>query len=483
MRYAICLVAGLLMFEGCGKRAGESQPQTGAPATVVGEEPASSGDKPEQVAAVPVSSSAAAPLTAEATEEPEREPATVEQAAAVLDLSKFPILPGAKEPGARRVASLGYAAAADLKEAFEFQRKALLERGFKELSPAQLYDQSASGSFGKNGFYISVSIYPAGEPGQVGVNLQNHGNLNLAKLPVPPGAKLSHAFPAVAGFTSGAPRDETAEAVRKLLLAQGWQPYGTAGDSMSFKKNAVELDARVSSHEAQPGKVFLDYTAHQMSADLPAPLDAERVQYADDNKRLDVDAVGTPDDVVAYYKKELGPGGWQPTTENRITDKNTSFMIFRNPAKDMLTLNMRDLGENKTRFDLSHQTAAEVEEVDRRIKLAIEERKRKEEEERNRPKPKVTIALPAGASSVEATAQEIEFQLPTGKAQEALDGLLQALKAEGWQAEQPVGQKEAGLLSLKKDGLEMSIQYVDPGFIPAQITITARGKLELERKP
>jgi hypothetical protein len=250
---------------------------------------------------------------------------------------------------------------------------------------------------------------------------------------------------------------------------------------MMFKKNAVQISARVHAPDAQPGKTFIDFTALQMSADLPAPPDAERVSYADDNKRLDVDAVGTPDDVVAFYKQALTPAGWQATTENRITDRTTSFLIFRNAAKDMLTLNMRDLGDNKTRFDLSHQTAAEVEEVDRRVKLAIEEKKRKAEEEANRPRPKQAIVLPQGARDVEATGQEIEFQVESGKAQAALDALLKDLQTSGWQADKPLGQKEAGVITLKKDDLEITLQYVDPGFIPGQITISSRGRLELEQ--
>ena len=483
MRFASWMVVCLIVTCGCGQESAEA-PQEIKPTanTVAAAQQIAVTAQPAKTADPPAAA-AKTPLPAEAPEEPAREPATVQQAAAVLDLRQFPLLPGAKDPGERQIASLGYAAPADVKAAFEFQRKALLERGFQELSPAQIYDQSASGSFGKDGFHVSVSIYSAGEPGQVGVRLHNHGNLNLAKLPVPPGAKLSHSFPAIAGFITDEPRDETAAAVRKLLLEQGWQPYGSAGDSMDFKKNAVELGVRVTSPPAQPGKVFIDFTASQMSADLPAPPDAERVQYADSNKRLDVEAVGTPDDVVAFYKQTLAPADWQPTTENRITDKTTSFLIFRNPAKDMLTLNMRDLGNNKTRVDLQHQTAAEVEEVDRRIKLAIEEKRRKEEEERNRPKPKVALALPQGAASVEATAQEIEFQMTSGMAQQAMNELMKQLKDDGWQADQPVGDKSAGVTTLKKGDLELSIQHVDPGFIPAQITISARGKLELERKP
>ena len=91
------------------------------------------------------------------------------------------------------------------------------------------------------------------------------------------------------------------------------------------------------------------------------------------------------------------------------------------------------------------------------------------------------MTLPVDAKDVQATPQEIEFQLGTGKAQAALDALVKELEAAGWKADKPVGAKEAGVLTLNKDSEQIAIQYVDPGFIPAQITISARGKLQLER--
>jgi len=390
-------------------------------------------------------------------------------------------MPGAKEPGRRVVASLGYEATGDVKAVFEFQRRSLLERNWKELSEPQIYEQSASGQFGKGGYHVSVSIFPRGEPGQVSVHLQNHSNLNLRKLPVPPGAKLQYAFPAVASFETAAAVEETTDAVRKLLLDQGWQPYGSAGDLMSFKQNAVHLDARVLAPPAQPGKTVIDYSAVQMSADLPAPVDAEHVQYADQLKQLNMHALGTPDDVAAYYQATLAPIGWKSTTEKPVKDGVESFMIFRNPEKELLNLNMWDLRQEKrVRVTLNHQSAAEVEELDRQVKLAIEERKRKEEAERNKPKPKAAVSLPTGAQDVQASKEEIEFHLATGTSKAAVETIVKQLAADGWKSEDPVGDKTAGQLSLQKDGHSIKILYVDPGFIPAQITISGWG-VELER--
>src|SRR5262249_44859673 len=60
-------------------------------------------------------------------------PATVEQAARVLDLSTFPLMDGAKSAELRHVANVSYVAPGDAKKALEFNRKAFVAQGWKEL--------------------------------------------------------------------------------------------------------------------------------------------------------------------------------------------------------------------------------------------------------------------------------------------------------------------------------------------------------------
>ncbi len=343
-------------------------------------------------------------------------------------------------------------------------------------------DQYASAQFGKDGFLLSLSVFPGGKSGEVSIMLLNHGNVNRKKLPVPSGAKLRHDFPAVTSFITDADAEETAAALRKLLMDDGWQPYGSAGDSMIFKQNAIRLSARVLSPPAEPGKTVIDFTSEQLSADLPAPPDAEHVHYADQNKRLDLEAQGTPQEAVAYYQKALAPAGWQSTTEEPIKDGFEAFMIFRNPAKDMLTLTLRDLQEDKqTRVTLTHQSAAEVAETGRKIDAEIAARKKKEDEEKNKPKPKAFLALPEDADEVQAKPAEIEFQVASGKGKSAAKAIAEQLETDGWKAETPEGDSMAGRMSYRKDAHTIHIDFVDPGIIPAEITISASGVV-LEKK-
>jgi hypothetical protein len=483
----LCVVLSVL-HAGCGSQS-TAEKQAATPAittagqTTAATQSAAAGKANSPAASTPAGTKGAVPVDKhiEAVDDEVRTPATVVEAARVLDLQSFPLLPVVEKEIRRTVASLSYQAPGDVKGVYEFQRAALVERKWKESPDPQVTSEYASGQFSRDGFYVSVSVFPAGDKGQLSIYIQNLSNVNLRKLPVPPGAKLSHAFPAIAAFVTDAGVDQTAAAVRKLLLDQGWQPYGSAGDSLHFKQNAVQLNARVFAPPAQPGKTSIDYHATQLSADLPAPADADSVQYSDQLTQLNLDVPQTPAELAIYYQAALAPAGWKSTSEKGIQDRTEYTLIFRNPAKDMLTLSMRDLTpEKKTRATLKLQSAAEVDELERQYQAAIEARKKKEEAERNKPKPKAIVTLPAGASEVSAKATEIEFKLATGKAKAAIDAIAKELVAAGWKVEEPIGEAAAGRLGFDKDNHTITIHYIDPGFIPAEITISASG-VELER--
>ena len=54
------------------------------------------------------------------------------EATAALDLATFPLIKGGVSKAPRRLANLSYAARAEIREAYGFQKKALVDRGWKE---------------------------------------------------------------------------------------------------------------------------------------------------------------------------------------------------------------------------------------------------------------------------------------------------------------------------------------------------------------
>ena len=212
-------------------------------------------------------------------------PATVEQAARVLDLSTFPLMDGAKPLESPQVANLFYLATGDVKTAFEFNRKALVAQGWKELPNSSVTDQSASAMFSRNGFVVFVTVTPSGD-GSLQVRLLNQGNVKPGKLPVPPNAKPVYVGDSTAMYETAAAVAATADACRNLFVAQGWVPYGDAGDSAVFKQNANLATATVSSAPAQGGKTMIQYSNQLISADIPAPPNVEDLRYVDEPPEL-----------------------------------------------------------------------------------------------------------------------------------------------------------------------------------------------------
>lgn len=413
------------------------------------------------------------------------EPATVAEAAAVLDLSTFPLMPGGEAKGSRRLAGLDYTARGDVRGAYAFQKKALEERGWKETPGGYQGDQAASGSFVKGGYTVSVTTTPSYEAdaaGKVDVRLTNHGNVEVGKLPVPPDAKPLYSFPTVAAYVAEKPVKETADAVRALLTAQGWAPYGRAGDSLYFKKNAVKVSAFSSVAPAQGGKTVVQLSSELMSVDLPAPPEAVGAAYADVTKALSLEVDMKPQDLTAFYKDALGRGGWKPTTEQASKIDFRDLLIFRNGAKDILTLEMHESG-GKLQANLKHQTAAELEEAMRLAREAEAKRKaeareyaRKAAEKEAGERVKVSVALPAGAKSVKHTRDELEFRLPPGQAAGAVKAIHAALVRDGWKGKAPRFEPLADSASLdKKPGATLVVTYIDLGLGDAEVRISAFG--------
>ena len=95
--------------------------------------------------------------------------------------------------------------------------------------------------------------------------------------------------------------------------------------------------------------------------------------------------------LIEFNQEALTAAGWKETTDKPIEDGSEQMLIFRNDAKDMVTLKVNGDPEDKgIRYSLEYMTGEEVAEQDAKVKKLIAERKKKQEEEANKPKPKAT---------------------------------------------------------------------------------------------
>ncbi len=422
--------------------------------------------------------------------------ATPAQAATVLDLSTFPVMDGVPLTGASKgVASLSYQApGGDVKSVFEFQRKNLVSLGWKELPNSSVMAEAASAMFAKKGFVVSVSAYPTGQDKTVSVFLQNLGNIKPGKLPLPDKVKPLYVGDPSAIYVTDASPDATKETVRKLFTEQGWTPYGGAGDTANYKQNAILVTATFAPAPAQGGKTTISYSTELMSADLPAPGDANEIRYTETHSHeLNFTTVKDQNAVVDFYKKALGANGWQPTLEHTAEISGKQEMIFRNPGKDMITLAMPPVRDGTQMVSVQFMSAAEVAEMDRYVKehgneiraRMAKERAGEEEDaakqtsnaERrtsNTELPKVSVALPAGISGLEAKKEEVKFTAAHGKAKGVVETLVKQLMDAGWKRDASSLDAMAGAVSLSKEGGQsLTINYTDTGVMPTEVEISA----------
>ena len=137
-------------------------------------------------------------------------------------------------------------------------------------------------------------------------------------------------------------------------------------------------------------------------------------------------------------------------------------MIFRNPAKDMITLSMTGFLSGKLLGSVRFQSASEIAERDRRLKEAApklraaaeakaakEAKEAAELAERNKV-PKVAVTLPADAKDVKQTKDEIKFTLGKGKAKAAVESLRAQFRDAGWKEDVASLERMAGTLSIVK---------------------------------
>lgn len=415
-------------------------------------------------------------------------PATVEQAARVLDLSTFPLPDGAKPLQSPQVANLFYLATGDVKTAFEFNRKALLAQGWKELPNSSVTDQDASAMFSRKGFVIFVSVSPHGD-GTQQVRLLNMGNVKPGKLPVPPGAKPVYVGDSTAMYVTEAAVPATADACRNVFVAQGWVPYGNAPDTAVFKQNAILATAYISSAPAQGGKTSIQYSTQLISADIPAPPDVEDLRYVDEPPELTF-ATANKDAIVDFYRKTLAATGWKSTLDHMVDVDGKPTMIFRNPAKDMITLSMPyNYGSGKLGVSVRFQSATEIAELDRKIKelapkirAAAEAKAAKEAAElaEGNKVPKISVTLPADAKDVKQTKDAIKFTVGKGKAKAAVEFFRKQFRDAGWKEDVASLERMAGtLLFSKENGQSVNITYSDTGFMPSEVSLSAmRAELE-----
>jgi hypothetical protein len=354
------------------------------------------------------------------------EPATTAEAAEKLDLETLPIPEGAKLSSQRRVAELSYTIKKSTKAAFSFVEKQLQGRGWKPLTEGQSQGGLASTSFQREGFTVHLAVFSQGFF-ESHVLLTHKGNVDLKEVPMPANAEKMYDFPGISMLKSPDSVEETTKACRELMLKAGWSPYGGAGDSTYFRKNAMQVNVNVMSAPGQGGATVISLSSTMLSLELPAPSFTDNFRYDDSTSVIGFDTDKTPQEVADYYREQLTPVGWKTTTDKPVKIKWKEYTIFRNAGQEMITIATHEF-EGRTRVNLDHQNATEVAIDELKGKIAAGE-KAKYRDVKWLP---VTVAIPAGLKAEKLEDWAVKIPTPGKDAFAVAEAIEKALTAEGW---------------------------------------------------
>src|SRR5207244_11043412 len=113
------------------------------------------------------------------------------------------------------------------------------------------------------------------------------------------------------------------------------------------------------------GKTIIQYANQLISSDIPAPPNVEDLRYVDEPPELTF-ATTNQDAIIDFYRKILAAAGWKSTMDKMVDVDGRPTMIFRNPAKEMITLSVPyDYGNGKLGGLVGFQSAAEMSGRDR----------------------------------------------------------------------------------------------------------------------
>lgn len=276
---------------------------------------------------------------------------TVSEARKVLDLTKIPLATGADVLVKQSIGKLAYTIPGDVRvEAFAFHREQLLNDGWTQ----DKNQSNTAGTFRKDGYAVTLSTATY-QAGHVTVKMENHGNVDLAKLPMPSGSTSLVLTPDSARFIAMTAPAAAKKALEKSMSAKGWQLYGAEKDVLYFKQNAIRLAAHIHSHGQLSGRALIDIKPELLAHDLPASPDATELKYNDVDGTLVFTTKSKPDAVAQFYTKALTKKGWKAGAKTLAKAASGQTMKFESLDQGSLTLLVSTTGA-ATHVELQHES-------------------------------------------------------------------------------------------------------------------------------
>ena len=159
------------------------------------------------------------------------------------------------------------------------------------------------------------------------------------------------------------PVANTIAATKKLLAADGWQPYVTPLDephplSLALKKGAQGLSVFFTMPPGPVETSGVDYSPSRLGFALPFPADATEIVFDENRPYLSCLTAGSTDATLDFFRKELAASGWSPLSAKDATSRwpnakldetaangKLAYYISENQRPIVLSVQRRDDGK------------------------------------------------------------------------------------------------------------------------------------------
>lgn len=416
-------------------------------------------------------------------------PATVQSASKVIDFVQYK--PVGKDPKMLEsvTASQRYETGGDVATITKQITDKLKADGWKELEGSYATADMASASFLKSQFVITLSVSPAAstpsKDARSIVSLTNLGNLEWAKLPLPKGWTSTYSMPSMAMYQTDGTPEKAKQELDQTLMQAGWEPYGNAIGSSYYRREAIKLMASIQAAPTVPGKSIIQFSSQQLSYAFPIPKSIKQLQHTDPLLNILFDTNLPREQAIQFYRDELAKKGWKATTDAPIRIRHEDHTIFVNDSKERMEVAVHEF-EGLTRVKVQFVTAAQAAEENKKASIAAEQAKAKNEAAMANAKAtedtELAIVVPSDAKPSKVDSKSAKWSLPSGQGAALAKKIIAALEKDGWKSKQNVAQKEAGDFELQKGEFRLNIDYLDPGFIPAEVEIQVFGPGKIKLK-
>jgi hypothetical protein len=369
------------------------------------------------------------------------EPATVEQARAVFDLSKLTV-PEGMEIGQATVSQFvanGKGKVGAVADGIIDQLVKMGCKESKEESGASRTDSYVNLGMEKEGFRLYLSASQSGD--SVFVTVNSLGNIDVSTLPAPAGAKTIFKNVGTLMFTTEKSVADTASDVDAVLNKAGWRRAhdidGSAPAEDEFRQweyfqKGITLSVYVSTAPAQGNKTSVQYGSSLMDNDFLVPEDVRSMALSD---YPDIEFRATSskslDQAIDFYLAELPKVGWKQRADRGFRKQEGTKLVFVRPERALTVRLVEKDGKTQIHGEEIPPSILDPKKEEPKAEMKKEEL------------PVIEVMIPKGASdlTVDPKQEEFKYKTKTG-VKDLAKNYAKALNAEGWKED-----KRRGVLS------------------------------------